>query len=391
MKVLLLGGTGSFGKSTAALLACENLITEIGLASRNHFAAQQVSVEIGNKAHAVRIDITDLPRLSSIATGYDIIINAAGPTSEVQVPAIQAAINAGVHYCDIAAIGKYAERALKLDAKAKSRGVTAIIGTGWIATTGLMAMHAFHQLDKTEQISLCCLFDYSPGDHFSPEQSLYRAREAGKVETSWDLIETAGGPILTYREGSWVHLDPLENPVEVLHPSGSKIIAYPADSPTIYTLPSYLPGVQTVTCLLGMIPPQLMKLFIQKSQRIARGEVDWTEATIDYFETAVADKEHWLTAPTGYPKGWGMWAVAEGQKDRRKARYLCWPSMILDWTTVSLIIVALKILKGEISTHGVLPTEAIIELEPFLDDASKYVHKEYRGRPIFSERFEWLE
>ena len=81
MKVLLLGGTGLFGKSAAVLLARENLITEIGLASRNLETAQRIAVEIGDKAHAVRVDIKDLPRLSSISTKYDIIINAAGPTS----------------------------------------------------------------------------------------------------------------------------------------------------------------------------------------------------------------------------------------------------------------------------------------------------------------------
>jgi hypothetical protein len=391
MKVLLLGGTGLFGKQTATLLACENLITEIGLASRNLEHAQYSAKELGDKAHAVCVDIQDLSRLSSIAAGYDIIVNTAGPTSDVQVSAIQAAIEAGVHYCDLAAIGKYAESALKLDTQARAKGVTAIIGSGWVATMSLMAVFSDHQLDETESLSVCWLFDHSPGDYFSPEQSLARAREVGKVETSWDLIETAGGPILTYRAGSWVHLNPLENPVEVIHPSGSKIIAYLTDSPSIFTLPSYLPGVQTVTCLLGMIPPQLMELFIKKSQRIATGETDWTGATMDYFEAAVAEKEHWLVSPSGYPRGWGMWVVAEGQKEGRKARYLCWPSFILNWTTVPLIITALRILRGEISQHGVLPTEACLKLESFLDEASKYVREEHRGKPLLNERLYWLD
>lgn len=318
-------------------------------------------------------------------------MNTAGPTGEVQLPAIQAAIAAGVHYCDLAAIGKYAENALKLDSQARARGVTAVIASGWVAMNSLMAVHASHQLDETEQVSVCWLFDHSPGDYFSPEQSLTRARETGKVETSWDLIETAGGPVLTYRAGSWVRVNPLENPVEVIHPSGSKIIAYLADSPSIFTLPSYLPGVQTVTCLLGMIPPQLMELFILKSQRIARGETDWMGAAMDHFETASGDKERWLVSPPGYTSGWGMWVVAEGRKQGRKAHYLCWPSFILNWTTAPLIITALRILRGEISQHGVLPTEACLELESFLDEASRYVRDEHRGKPLLNEHFDWIE
>ena len=391
MKALLLGGTGLFGKQTAALLARENLITEIGLASRNLEKAQQAAEELGDKTCAVCVDIKDQPRLASTATGYDIIVNAAGPTSEVQVPAVRAAIKAGVHYCDLAAIGKYAERALKLDSQARARGVTAIIASGWVAMNNLMAVHASNQMDRTDQIAVCWLFDYTPGNYFSPYQSLARARELGRVETSWDLIETAGEPIVTYRTGSWMRLDPLENPVEVIHPSGSTITGYLTDSPSIFTLPYYLPGVQTVTCLLGMIPPQLMELFIKKSQRIVRGETDWSGAAMDFFETAVEDEEQWLISPAGNPSGWWMWAVAEGQKEGRKARYLCWPSMILDWTTVPLIITALRILRGEVSRYGVLPAEACFELITFLDEASKYMSEEHQGEPLLNERFDWLE
>ena len=86
-----------------------------------------------------------------------------------------------------------------------------------------------------------------------------------------------------------------------------------------------------------------------------------------------------------------MWAVAEGQKEGRKARYLCWPSMILDWTAVSLILVALRILRGEVSQCGVLPTEACFELGSFFDEASNYIREEHQGKPLLNERFDWIE
>jgi len=86
-----------------------------------------------------------------------------------------------------------------------------------------------------------------------------------------------------------------------------------------------------------------------------------------------------------------MWAVAEGQKEDRKARYLCWPSMILDWTTITLIIVALRIVRGEISQHGVFPTEACFELGSFLDEASQYIPENHQGKPLLNERLDWLE
>ena len=86
-----------------------------------------------------------------------------------------------------------------------------------------------------------------------------------------------------------------------------------------------------------------------------------------------------------------MWAVAERQKEDREARYLCRISMVLDWTTTSLAIVVLRFLTGEISQHGVSPTEACIDLNSFLDEASKYLPENHQGKPLLNKRFDWLE
>lgn len=392
MKVLLLGGTGVFGKSAAALLAREKQITEIALASRHLEAAQRAALEIGDKARAVCVDIKDLARLSSIAGDYNIIVNAAGPTSAVQVPAIQAAIEAGVHYCDLGIVGRTAEKALQQDAQARAKGVTAIIDTGWLAVTSLMAVHATHQLDETNELTVCLLFDISPGSYFSPEQSLARARELGHVEPSWeDPLENARGPVLTYRAGHWMRVEPSENPIEVVHPSGYRIIAYPVDSPELLTLPHSIPGVSNISTLFSLIPPQLNELYLRQGRRIAEGETDPAGATLAFLEAAVADKERWLSNPPGYPSGYLMWDIATGRKNGRQARYICWPAFILDWTNVPLVIVALRILRGEVSMHGVLPPQACFDLASFFEEAARYVSEEHRGKSLLNERFEWLE
>lgn len=392
MKVLLLGGTGVFGRSTAGLFAREKQITEIALASRRLESAQQAALEIGDKARAVCVDIQDLTRLSSIAADYNIILNAAGPTSEVQVPAIQAAIEAGVHYCDLGVGGASAEKALQLDAQAQARGVTAIINTGWFAMTSLMAVHASHQLDQTEELTVCLLFDHSPGSYFSAEQSLARTREQGRVETSWiDILEAYRGPVKMYRSGHWVQVEPYENPLEVVHPSGYRIIAYPVDAQEPLTIPHSIPGVKTVSTVMSFIPPPLNDLFLQQGQQIAKGKTDPAGAALAIMETAASDKERWLTSPPDYPSGWLMWAIAMGRKDGRQARYLCWPAFGWDWTIVSFAVASLRILRGQVARYGVLPPEACFDLESFFQDSSQYISDEQRGKPLLGERFDWLE
>jgi len=392
MKVLLLGGTGVFGKSSAALLSREKDITEIALASRTLETAQRVASEIGDKAVAVCVDIKDLTRLSSIASDYDIVVNAAGPTSEVQVPAIQAAIEAGVHYCDLGVSGRTAEEALKLNSQAQARGVTAIIGTGWCAIRSLMAVHAAHQLDETDELSACFQFDYSPGRSFSPGKVLARMHKRGRVETSAvDIMECARGPVKIFRAGSRLSIEPIENPMEIFHPSGITITAYPLDATEAVTLPAYLPGVRNISILMSLVPPPLNELILQHGHRMAKDETDPAKAIVAFYEEALADKDRWLSTPPGFPGGWWMWAGVTGRKNGRQARYLCWPTMFLDWTNVPLIIVALRILRGEVSMHGVLPPEACFELESFFEDVAKYVGEEQRGIPLLNERFDWLE
>jgi lysine 6-dehydrogenase len=392
MKVLLLGGTGISGKGAASLLAREELVTEIGLASRDLETAQSAAAAIGEKARGVCADIQDLPRFSSISRAYDIIVNAAGPTSKVQVPAIRAAIEAGVHYCDLGVNGRPAEKALELDAQARAKGITAIIGTGWCAVTGLMAVHASKQMDKVDELSTCMVFDYSPGGFFSPESFLARARAKGAVETSGvDIIEVGQGPVWTYREGRQVHIEPIEHPIEVIHPLGSRITAYPIDTVESVTLPRYLPGVDNLSTLFSIVPPQLNELYLHQCHRLAQGELSPTEALLAFYEEALADKGRWLSPTPGYPSGWWMWAAATGRMNGRKARYLCWPSFLLDWTSVPLVIVALSILRGQVSQPGILPPEACFELKPFFEQAQKYVPEEQREKPLLNERFDWLD
>jgi Saccharopine dehydrogenase NADP binding domain len=392
MRVLLLGGTGVAGKSTAHLLALEEQVTEIALASRHLESAQQAALEVGAKARAVSVNVKDIDQLSHIARDYNIILNAAGPTSEVQVPALQAAIEAGVHYCDLGVGATAAEKALRLDAQARTKGLTAIIGTGWFAMTSLMAVHAAHQLDEARELSVCFTFDYSPSGYYSPEQSLARTTELGHVETSWvDILETYRAPVLVYRSGGWVRVDPAGNSMDIIHPSGQRITAYPVDSQESLTLPITLPGIQTVSTLMSLIPPPLNELYLQQGRRISEGKIDHAAAALEIMETAVGDKDRWLTSPPGYPCGWLMWLMAMGSKNGQQARYLCWPALDWNWTSVSFTVAALRILRNQVGKHGVLPPEACFDLASFFKDTAHFLSQEQRGKSLLAERFEWLE
>lgn len=391
MKVLLLGGTGIFGKDAAGLLGGVKLVTEIAIASRRLEAAQRAASEIGDKARAVTVNIKDQPRLTSIAGDYDIVVNAAGPASVV-LPALQAAVAAGTHYCDLGILGNVTEKALEFDAEARARAMTAVLGIGLDpGLSNLLAVHAAHQLDETEELYVCILDHVATMGMFSPEETLARARESGRVDTSWqDILEIAQGPVLTYREGRLVRVEPIENPVEVDLPSAQRVTAYPVGLSEPVTLPRYLPGVKNVSTLFSFFPPQLNELFFQQGRRIAKGETDPAGAGLSFLETIVADKDRWLSGPPGFPSGWTMWVTATGWKGGRRTRYSCWPDALPMSTNAPLVACALQILRGQVDRHGVLPPEACFEPMGFFADMVK-LHPPAKEGPLLGESFQYLD
>ena len=191
--------------------------------------------------------------------------------------------------------GRPAEKALDLDEKAREKGVTAIIGTGWCAVTGLMAVHAFHQLDKVEDVNTCMQFDYSPGSFFSAEKVLARAREQNHVDTSGvDLMEAAVAPVWVYRNGRPICIEPIANPMQLEHPLGGTITAYPNDTVELVTLPRYLPGLYNYSSSVILFPPPLNELYIHQGQQIASGKTDAAGAMISFYEAILEDKDRWL-------------------------------------------------------------------------------------------------
>ena len=392
MKVLLLGGTGVFGQDAAGLLADSNLVTEIAIASRRLEAAQEVASELDAKGRAVSVDIKDQRRLTSIASEYDIVVNAAGPTFEVQLPALRAVIEAGTHYCDLGIDGDTMETALQLDPQARDAAVTAVLGIGLDpGLSNLLAVHAVQQLDETEEL-LVCLFDHmATMGTLSPEPALARARESGQVDTSFqDILLIAQGPAITYREGRWVRVQPMENPVEVDLPSGQTVTAYPVSTSEPVTLPRYLPGVKNVSTLFSFFPPQLNELYFHHGRRIAEGEIDPAGAGLSFLEEVVADQARWLSGPTGFPTGWTMWVTATGLKDGRRVRYSCWPHALPTSTNGALVACTLRILSGQVDRHGVLPPEACLEPQAFFADVVKVRPSTTEG-PLLGETLQYLD
>ena len=383
-RVLILGGSGGLGVRAGSQLAASDLVSEIGVAGRTLEKLDRAVAKVGKKAHAVQVDILDEQRLTAVVADYDLILNTAGPEYEVMLPALRVAIAEGKHYCDVGGDGTTVEKQIELDALAKERDIVAIVGLGGSALGNLLAAHAYRQFDRTEEIRIC---------HYANRYFIGQVKhlqESGRVDPSLQMVLNMWSkPVCIYRDGRGTEVDARESGVSIALPKGGIATAYPFSHSNTITLPRYLPGMRNVSVVLGVPNPHLADLMFSKARQISSGELTAKAATQSFLETAGKNPDYWLEVPPGPHSSvwWELWIVATGWKDGRRGQYTYW--LIKGGNT--LVIAALRILRGEVSLRGVLPPEACFEPLSFFDEMASLIPDPPSDGKWFDESFEWLE
>jgi len=354
MNVLVLGGAGNQGRGVSRLLAGTDLVTELIVAGRRLEAADQVAAQLGEKARAAQVDVHDEPRLRTLMAGCDLVVQAGGPHFEVLVPTVRAALQAGVHVCDVSDGGRSIRRALALDAEARAAGITGLIGVGLSpGLTNLLALHAYRQLDRVEDLEICWVNN-------GPLNSWRGA-------TLLSLLDSASGVVPTFGDGTWVDIVGHEHGVDVTLPGGGTVHVYPSGFPEPVTLPRSLPGLRSVSHLVGYLPERVGDLFADHVRQVAAGQCT-VAAAQDRFCTACAAEPAAATAAVPAVPAFTWYVRASGTKAGRRARLTC--TSPLTSTEASLVAAALKLLRGDITQRGVLAPEACLEPQSFFRDVA---------------------
>jgi saccharopine dehydrogenase-like NADP-dependent oxidoreductase len=309
----------------------------------------------------------------------------------MQVPALKAAIAAGVNYADVAGDGRATDKALALDGEARARGTKALIGIGAApGLSNLMAVHSLRKLDVVSDIQFGWLWG---GAAFWRDAGATAAawRESGRVNAAWETVMAfTGCPVRIYRDGKPMSVEPFSHRAQATWLSGEQLEAYPVDSAETRTLPRHLPGVAAITSSVCPWPPQLSGLWRQQSRRMMHGSVGPAEAAMALHEAVAADKEHprAQTGPEPYPV---LWLTALGTHGGRAARYTCWPRMTWLSTAAPLATAALSLLRGEVQATGVLPPEAVFEPSEFFAAVASCAGIDASKEPLFDEALVYEE
>ena len=132
LKVLILGGYGTFGGRLARLLSDEPRLTLI-VAGRSRAKAEAFCAELTSNAEAVPAvfdrdgDVEQQLR----ALAPDIVVDASGPFQaygDDPYRVVRAAIAAGIHYLDLADGSDFVRGIGQFDAQARARGVWVLAG-----------------------------------------------------------------------------------------------------------------------------------------------------------------------------------------------------------------------------------------------------------------------
>jgi saccharopine dehydrogenase (NAD+, L-lysine-forming) len=220
------------------LLAQRGRFQRIILADREQARVQQRAAELG--AEAVVIDVTDTDALVALMRRTKVVLNATGPFSQYGLPAVQAAITAGVHYADVNDEVEPIQEVFGTDAMdqaARVAGMTAVVGLGISpGFTNILARYGAQQMDTVTAVHMAL----TTGP-WTRGMAVWAHR-----------IHVNSGLATIYRDGTWQHVPAMSEVEEIGFPwppgrAQVHIVAHPEP----ITLPRSFPDIREVVTKLG--------------------------------------------------------------------------------------------------------------------------------------------
>lgn len=127
--VLVLGSTGRAGRRISAQLMAAGL--DVVLTGRDASRLHAVARDLQVPPAATRVvDVNDTRALQAALSGVDLVVNTVGPFMALAAPVVQAVLQAGVCYVDLANEQPAVRALLARDGEARSAGVALVTGAG---------------------------------------------------------------------------------------------------------------------------------------------------------------------------------------------------------------------------------------------------------------------
>ena len=146
-------GAGLMGSAAAYDLATTNPLDEIALADINFERAIESAKRIAPNVTPIQLDVHNNEALINVLKGSNAAISAVSYSVNYQLS--KAAIQAGVHMCDLGGNNDVVQKQLTLDEEAKKNGITIVPNCGLApGLTSILIMEGIKQFDELDSIQV---------------------------------------------------------------------------------------------------------------------------------------------------------------------------------------------------------------------------------------------
>ncbi|KAH1219884.1 hypothetical protein GmHk_12G033697 [Glycine max] len=205
-RILVLGGTGRVGGSTAIALSnlCPDL--QILVAGRNREKGEVLTAKLGGNSEFARVDIDDVNSLETALKNVDLVVHAAGPFQQAErCSVLEAAINTQTAYLDVCDDTSYAWRAKSFMNRALDANVPAITTGGiYPGISNVMAAELVRAANESED---------------KPERLRFYYYTAGTGGAGPTILATSflllGEEVVAYNKGEKIRMRPYSGMLNV--------------------------------------------------------------------------------------------------------------------------------------------------------------------------------
>ncbi|MEK9139335.1 MAG: saccharopine dehydrogenase C-terminal domain-containing protein [Bacteroidota bacterium] len=198
-------GAGMMGSAAAYDLTASNPNDEVVVADINLQRATQTAKAIGPGVRPVRLDVNSQKDLVKALEGNNAVISAVSYSVNYQIT--KAAIQAGVHVCDLGGNDDVVNKQLTLDEDAKLKGITAIPNCGLApGLINILTMEGAKEFDELDSILLRV-----GGLPRHPRPPLYYQIVFSVEGLINEYVEKAA----VIRDGKLMHIDPMSDLEEI--------------------------------------------------------------------------------------------------------------------------------------------------------------------------------
>ncbi len=359
-RVLVLGGYGNFGKRIVESLAAQRGITVI-VAGRSRQKAIALCALLGEKGVAATlessaIDIHSLHFEAELQLlSADLVIHTSGPFQGQDFRVPEACIKAGSHYIDLADDRRFVCDIRGLDAKAKARKLLLVSGASSVpGLSSVVVDHFLNEFTSLDEID----FAIAPGNRGERGEATVRG-----------ILSYTGHPFSVLNEGKWTNhfgwMSPRRwNFGDVI---GKRWLAN-VDIPDLELFPERYSSVKTVRFQAGLELPFLHFTMVFMALWVRYGLVkDWSKFTRFIFRSS--DYFNRWGTDTG-----GMKIMLSGRDKNHQLKSIHWLLCAENGVgpfipTLSAIILAKKLIAGELDVVGAMPCVGLFTLDEFDHEA----------------------